>query len=369
MIGLGLDALDALANVAMPALIRGGIDHGVEAQVMRVIIAVSAAALVIVCADWVINTVQTMVVGRNGERLLYILRVKIFSHLQRLGLDFYERELGGRIMTRMTTDVEALSSFLQTGLITFVNSLLTFAGVMIALLVINLTLGLTVLAIIPFAVAATVVFQRGSSRAYTDAREKVSVVNADLQENVAGLRVSQAYRREERNAQNFAGRSDAYRRSRLRAQRYIALYFPFIQSLSTIAGAVVLLVAAGQMRSGALTAGALIAYLLYIDMLFSPVQMLSQVFDGYQQAAVAVRRISELLRTPTSTPQAARPRRAGREPPGSSCVTCTSATPPAARRRWPGSTWPWRRARRWPWSARPARASPPWSSSWPGSTT
>jgi ATP-binding cassette, subfamily B, bacterial len=311
-VGLVLDALDALANVAMPALVRGGIDHGVEAQVMRVIIAVSVAALVIVLADWVINAVQTLVVGRNGERLLFTLRVKIFSHLQRLGLDFYERELGGRIMTRMTTDVEALSSFLQTGLITFVNSLLTFVGVMIALLFINLTLGLTVLAIIPFAIVATVVFQRGSSRAYTDAREKVSVVNADLQENVAGLRVSQAYRREERNAQNFAGRSDAYRRSRLRAQRYIALYFPFIQSLSTIAGALVLLVAVGQMRSGALTAGALIAYLLYIDMLFSPVQMLSQVFDGYQQAAVAVRRISELLRTPTSTPQAAQPRPAGR---------------------------------------------------------
>jgi ATP-binding cassette, subfamily B, bacterial len=311
-VGLVLDGLDALANVAMPALVRGGIDHGIEAKALPVILAVSVAALLIVLADWVINAVQTLVVGRNGERLLYTIRVKIFSHLQRLGLDFYEHELAGRIMTRMTTDVEALSSFLQTGLITFVNSLLTFAGVMIALLVINLTLGLTVLAIIPFAVAATVLFQRGSSRAYTDAREKVSVVNADLQENVAGLRVSQAYRREARNAQRFAGRSDAYRRSRLRAQRYIALYFPFIQSLSTIAGALVLLVAAGQMRSGALTAGALIAYLLYIDMLFSPVQMLSQVFDGYQQAAVAVRRISDLLRTPTSTPQARRPHPAGR---------------------------------------------------------
>ncbi len=268
----------------------------------------SAAALLIVLADWVITAVQTLVVGRNGERLLYTLRVKIFSHLQRLGLDFYEREMGGRIMTRMTTDVEALSSFVQTGLISFVNSVLTFAGVLIALLVINLTLGLTVLAILPFAAVATVIFQRGSSRAYADAREKVSVVNADLQENVAGLRVSQAFRREERNAQRFAGRSDDYRRSRLVAQRYIALYFPFIQSLSTVAGALVLLVAAGQMRSGALTAGALIAYLLYIDMLFSPVQMLSQVFDGYQQAAVAVRRISELLRTPTSTPQASHPR-------------------------------------------------------------
>ena len=308
MVGLVLDALDALANLAMPALVRGGIDHGVEAQAIRVIIAVSAAALLIVLADWVITAVQTLVVGRNGERLLYTLRVKIFSHLQRLGLDFYEREMGGRIMTRMTTDVEALSSFVQTGLISFVNSVLTFAGVLIALLVINLTLGLTVLAILPFAAAATVIFQRGSSRAYADAREKVSVVNADLQENVAGLRVSQAFRREERNAQRFAGRSDDYRRSRLVAQRYIALYFPFIQSLSTVAGALVLLVAAGQMRSGALTAGALIAYLLYIDMLFSPVQMLSQVFDGYQQAAVAVRRISELLRTPTSTPQASHPR-------------------------------------------------------------
>ena len=312
LVGLVLDALDALANLAMPALVRGGIDHGVEAQAIRAVLAVSAAALLIVLADWVITAVQTLVVGRNGERLLYTLRVKIFAHLQRLGLDFYERELGGRIMTRMTTDVEALSSFVQTGLISFVNSLLTFVGVLIALLVINLRLGLTVLAILPFAAAATVIFQRGSSRAYADAREKVSVVNADLQENVAGLRVSQAFRREQRNAQRFAGRSDDYRRSRLVAQRYIALYFPFIQSLSTVAAALVLLVAAGQMRSGALTAGALIAYLLYIDMLFSPVQMLSQVFDGYQQAAVAVRRISELLRTPTSTPQASHPRQSPR---------------------------------------------------------
>ena len=191
------------------------------------------------------------------------------------------------------------------------------------------------LAIIPFAAAASVAFQRGSSRAYADARAKVSEVNADLQENIAGLRVSQAYRREERNAERFAGRSDAYRRSRLRAQRYISLYFPFIQSLSTLAAALVLLVAAGQMRSGALTAGALIAYLLYIDMLFSPVQQLSQVFDGYQQAVVGVHRISELLRTPTSTPQAARPRAGWPRPGPDRAAGCPFQLPAAAaRRRW-----------------------------------
>jgi ATP-binding cassette subfamily B protein len=314
IIGLILDGLDALASVAMPALVRNGIDNGVQTRVFHAIIVVSVAALAIVLVDWAINAVQTMVVGRNGERILYTLRVKIFSHLQRLGLDYYERELSGRIMTRMTTDVDALSSFLQTGLITMVNSVLTFGGVLIALLVINLRLGLTVLTLIPLVVALTVIFRSKSSKAYNDAREKVSAVNANLQENVAGLRVSQAYRREARNQARFAGLSDAYRRSRLRAQRYIALYFPFVQSLSTIAGAVVLLVAAGQMRSGALTAGALIAYLLYIDLLFSPVQQLSQVFDGYQQAAVGLRRIGELLRTPTSTPQAQHPRRAVHAP-------------------------------------------------------
>jgi len=311
-VGLVLDGLDALASLAMPALVRGGIDHGIETGAVAAIGVVSLAALLITAADWVVNAVQTNVVGRTGERLLYTLRVKIFAHLQRLGLDYYERELSGRIMTRMTTDVEALSSFLQTGLITMVNSVLLIVGVMAALLIINLTLGLTVLAIMPVAILATVVFRSKASVAYQDAREKVSAVNADLQENVAGLRVSQAYRREDRNLERFAGRSDAYRRSRLRAQRYIALYFPFVQSLSTLASALVLLVAAGQMRSGALTAGALIAYLLYIDMLFSPVQQISQVFDGYQQAAVGVRRIRELLHTPTSTPQAAHPRPAPR---------------------------------------------------------
>jgi ATP-binding cassette subfamily B protein len=279
----------------------------VLAKAFHVIIMIALLALGIVVADWVINVVQTKVVGRNGERLLYALRVKIFAQLQRLGLDYYERELSGRIMTRMTTDVDALSSFLQTGLITMVNSGLSFLGVLIALLFINVRLGLVLLSIIPVLVAVTVVFRAKSSRAYGDAREKVSVVNASLQENVAGLRVAQAYRREQVNADRFAGLSEAYLGARLRAQRYIALYFPFVQALSTVAGALVLFAAAGEVHSGALKAGGLIAYLLYIDLLFSPVQQLSQVFDGYQQAAVGLRRISALLRTRTSTPEAVAP--------------------------------------------------------------
>ena len=311
-VGLVLDGLDAVASIFMPLLVRGGVDNGILAKEFRPIVVVSLIGLAIVGADWVINVIQTNVVGRNGERMLYTLRVKIFSHLQRLGLDFYEREMSGRIMTRMTTDVDAMDTFLQTGLITMVNALLTFFGVLIALLIINLKLGLTLLTIIPVLVAATLLFRAKSSKAYSDAREKVSIVNADLQENVAGLRTAQAYRREGRNQEHFAGLSDGYRRSRLRAQRFIAMYFPFVQLLSTVAGALILFVAAGEVHSKALTAGGLIAYVLYIDLLFSPVQQLSQVFDGYNQAAVGLRRIKDLLRRPTSTPEAAHPRFPGR---------------------------------------------------------
>ena len=312
LIGLILDGLDALAGVAQPWLVRNGIDNGVEKHEFKTIAVISVLALVIVLADWAVNRVQTVVVGRNGERALYTLRVKIFTQLQRLGVDFYEREMTGRIMTRMTTDVDALSSFLQTGLITMVNSVLTFIAVLIALLFINVQLALTVFLVLPFLVVATVIFRIKSSRAYTEAREKVSIVNADLAENVSGLRVAQAYRREQVNRDRFGGLSADYRKSRLRAQRYIAVYFPLVQALSTIAGALVLFVAVGQVKAGILTAGGLIAYMLYIDSLFSPIQQLSQVFDGFQQASVGLSRIKDLLRTRTSTPEAAHPVEPGR---------------------------------------------------------
>ncbi len=312
VIGLILDGLDAVAGLALPALVRNGIDNGVQTKVFHAIVVVSLIGLAIVLADWVVNIFETMVVGRNGERVLYSLRVKLFAQLQRLGLDFYEREQSGRIMTRMTTDVDALSTFLQTGVITMVSSVLTFFGVLAALLIINLKLGLAVLCIFPVLVVATLVFRAKSSKAYADSREKVAAVNADFAENMAGLRVTQAFRREITNRDRFSGLSRGFWTSRLRAQRNIAIYFPFVQTLSTVAGAIVLVIATGEVANGALTAGALIAYLLYIDMVFSPVQQLSQVFDGYQQAMVGLRRITDLLRLGTSTPPAARPVTPGR---------------------------------------------------------
>ncbi|WP_065959589.1 ABC transporter ATP-binding protein [Streptomyces sparsogenes] len=307
-VSLLLVAIDALAGLLLPVLIRHGIDQGVQRMALGAVWAASALALVVVLAQWAAQIGETRMTGRTGERVLYALRVKIFAQLQRLGLDYYERELTGKIMTRMTTDVDALSSFLQTGLVTAVVSLLTFFGILVALLVIDVQLALVVFAALPLLVVGTVFFRRRSVKAYELARERVSVVNADLQESVAGLRIVQAFRRERAGRERFAGRSDAYRQARVRGQWLISVYFPFVQLLSSVAAALVLIVGAGRVGEGTLTAGALVAYLLYIDLFFAPVQQLSQVFDGYQQATVSLRRIQELLREPTKTPLAKAPR-------------------------------------------------------------
>ncbi|MEU9476725.1 ABC transporter ATP-binding protein [Streptomyces sp. NPDC048191] len=307
LLSLLLVAVDAGAGLLLPVLIRHGIDAGVTKMALGAVWAAASLGLLTVLVQWAAQIGETRMTGRTGERVLYALRLKIFAQLQRLGLDYYERELTGRIMTRMTTDVDALSTFLQTGLVTAFVSVVTFFGIMVALLVIDVQLALVVFATLPPLIVATFFFRRASVKAYELARERVSVVNADLQESVAGLRIVQAFRRERDGGRRFAERSDSYRRARIRGQWLISVYFPFVQLLSSVAAASVLMAGAHRVEAATLTTGALVAYLLYIDLFFAPVQQLSQVFDGYQQATVSLGRIQELLREPTSTGSADEP--------------------------------------------------------------
>ncbi|OKJ06014.1 ABC transporter ATP-binding protein [Kitasatospora sp. CB01950] len=307
LLALLLVALDTAAGLALPVLIRHGIDDGVSKAAIGGVAVAALLALVVVMLDWLVQATESKVSGRTGERVLYTLRLKIFAHLNRLGLDYYERELTGRIMTRMTTDVDSISSFLQTGVVTAVVSLFTFFGIFVALVVIDAGLALVVLMVLPPLIIGTLVFRKKSAQQYQISRDLISTVNADLQENVAGMRIVQAFRRQDANIDRFVERGLAYRHARVKAQLYISVYFPFVQFLSSVASTMVLIVGASRVDHGTLTIGALVAYLLYIDLFFAPVSQLSQIFDGYQQAAVGLGRIRELLRTPTSTPQAEQP--------------------------------------------------------------
>ena len=303
----GLVIADAVLTMALPMLIQRGVDDGVVTGNPTALWVVTAVAAVLVCLSFADNAVNTILTARVGERLLYLLRVRSYAHLQRLGLDYFEREMAGRIMTRMTTDVDALSTFLQTGLTSAMASVLTIVTITAALVITDPGLALVALAVLPVLVLATVIFQRLATVAYSQAREQVSAVNADMQENVSGLRVAQAFTREEHSAKEFAERSDTYRRTRLRAQRYVATYFPFVALLAGVAQAAVLVVGARRVAAGELPVGVLLAFMLYLTLFFAPVQQLSGVFDGYQQARVGLRRIAELLRTPTSVEPPAKP--------------------------------------------------------------
>ncbi|MGB7234764.1 MAG: ABC transporter ATP-binding protein [Rhodococcus sp. (in: high G+C Gram-positive bacteria)] len=293
-------ALDSLASIAFPSIVRYAVDDGVSRGDAGALWTATTIGVVLAVAGWFVIAATTTITARAGERVLFGLRVRSYAHIQRLGLDYYERELSGRIMTRMTTDVDALSSFIQTGASTAVISLITVLGISAALLWTDFSLGLVALAVVPPLIVATFVFRRISSAAYSESRERISAVNADFQENIAGLRSAQAYRREQFAADRFAERADRYRVSRMRSQRAISVFFPFITFLSDLALALVVFVGAHQVAGGSTSAGTLVAFVLYLGLLFGPIQQLSQVFDGYQQARVGVSRIGDLLRTPSS---------------------------------------------------------------------
>src|SRR6185503_16518330 len=239
--------------------------------------------------------------------LLHALRIKVFAHLQRLGVDYYENEMAGRIMTRMTTDIDALSQLLQNGLVNAIVSIVPCFGVGVGLIIINPRLALVTGVVLPPLFAATWWFRVQSTRAYETAREQMAAVNANLQEGLSGVRVSQAFVREDRNQEQFEDVAGGYRDARVRAQRLVAIYFPFVDFLSDIAVCLVLGAGSVLVADNSLAIGTLIAFLLYLNLFFAPIQQLSQVFDSYQQARVAIDRITELLDAKTSVPAPAHP--------------------------------------------------------------
>ena len=332
-----------------PILVKTGIDNGVAKGSEAVLFAASAVFLVITLADMVDEIGETFVTGRAAQRIMLSLRIRIWAQLQRLSLDYYESEMAGRIMTRMTTDVDQFESLIENGLLSALVSMVTFVGVGVALVVINIELGLcTLTVVVPLAVA-TVVFRRRAARLYDLSRERIAIVNADFQESLSGVRVSQAFVHEAETDQRFRRLGRDYLESRVAAQRLVAIYFPFVQFLSGVADAIVLGVGAGLIASGHLTSGALIAFILYIDLFFSPIQQLSQVFDSWQQTRVSVGRIADLMQL--ETPDPGRPptrsmpgRLRGRDRPRPGALRLPAVTAPAledgASPGWPSAAGP-----------------------------
>ncbi len=303
MISAVLVLIDASTSLITPLLIRRGIDAGVVNE--------SARALVIVClvffgvqlVSWINATVMSFQTARTAERILFSLRMRTFAHLQRLSLDFYDRHMAGKIMTRMTSDVDAFAQLVQQGLLTALVSILTCLGVAIALVVMAPTLALAVSVVLVPLLVGLVWFRRASGRNHMVARERIAILYADMQESLSGLRVSQALAQQKANEERFRSLANSYNAARKRSHEMFARFFPFIQLMSIVAKALALAFGAGLIAEGRITAGILIAFLIYLDQFFTPIQQLSMVFDQWLQANVAVKQLTDLLRTPSMTPE------------------------------------------------------------------
>ena len=299
--GLALVVIEAMTTVIGPGLIGRGIDTVTRRTPGGWSLGATVSAFLLATLIGLFaSRGSALLIGVVGERLLYGLRLRVGAHLQRLGLDFYERELTGRILTRVTGDVDALANVVQQGVVALLLNVLLVIGVAGFLLLTNLTLGLVALATFPVLVVATLWFRRISSVAYLSVRDRVSGVNANLAESFAGAKVTQAFGRERRSVEEFGAIVEDYRTSRLDAQRAASAYFPVVDALSVTASALVLWRGVGLVRDGSVSPGQLAAYLLLLAQLFAPIQQLTTVIDTWQQAGAAMSKLRDLFREPST---------------------------------------------------------------------
>lgn len=301
----GLVVLETLAVQAGPLLTKIGIDHGIAKRDTHALGVVATAYVISVFVGWALSALRTAWTGRLGERLLYELRIRIFSHLQRLSLDFFTGERAGRLMTRMTSDVEALSQLFQDGIVSLAVQFLTMAVVTIILFVLQPLLALvTVGAVLPAMVALTLWYRSASDRGYAAVRERIAEVLADLQENLSGIRIITAFNRRRHNVARHRNVVARYRDANVWTGRAGAVYGPGSDLIGAMGTVVVLGVGGHLVLDGTMSIGDLTAFVLYLSSFFAPIQQLVQLYTTYQSGQAAVVKIRELLATEPTVPEA-----------------------------------------------------------------
>ncbi len=281
--------------LAPPFLSKYAIDDGIKNQNLAALWWIVGAFLLAGLLNWGLTYAQTYLTGWVGERILADLRNRLFDHLQRLSLGFFERNRAGVIISRLTNDVEAIDQLVTDGVTSLVQNTLTLLGTAILLFVLDWRLALATLAVIPFMSIATAIFRKRSTRAYLAVRERLGLVTATLAEDIAGMRVVHAFTRERASMGNFRKVTERYRDANMQTVVLNGLYFPFVDLLSSVALAVVLGYGGYLYFEGSVTLGTLFAFMLYVQNFFDPVQQLSQLYGTFLSATAALDKIVDVL--------------------------------------------------------------------------
>jgi len=296
-LGLLLIAGQTGCLLAGPALVRHGIDAGLRANDGGALDISAALYLVVAVIALFFGRASIRVVSRVGETFLRELRVRVFDHLQSLGLGFFEREKTGRLVARLTSDVEAMQELIQMGLTMFVQNVLLFVGAVVVILALSWQLALCTLVVVPPVIIASRWFRHAANRAYLEVRERIGTNLATLQEGLAGVRVVQAFGRERAFTQRFHETNEAQFDANLQTVKIATRYFPFVEFCGVVGIAVIIGIGGVFVDDGIVTVGTVAAFVLYLNSLFEPVQQLSQLYNTVQQAGAALHKLFLLLDT------------------------------------------------------------------------
>ncbi len=297
VIALLLTVVVAAAGLAGPALAQVGIDKGITVGNEQVLLLTVALFVVAGLVGWAAGYAQNFLSSWIGERMLYDLRVKLFSHFMALELGYHERSSTGRSVSRLTSDIEQLNDLVTDGFTSVVVNGLTFIGVIVILFVYDWRLALLSFAVFPFLALGTAWFRVNSAKAYRRTRESVANVLTVLQENLAGVRVVQGFGRQAPAREAFRRANADYRDANMQTIRLSATYFPGIELLSGIGLAIVLWFGAIGVLDHQIEVGVMVAFIGYLANFFDPIQQLSQIYDDFQSSMAALEKIHSVFDT------------------------------------------------------------------------
>jgi ATP-binding cassette subfamily B protein len=288
----------AVLQLLPPYLTQQVIDVAIPRGDATTLAGIAAALLGVLAADFLLEYVQTTTLQMTGQRIMFDLRMQIYAHLQRLDVKFFDRNPVGRLMTRVTTDVDALNELFTSGVVSVFGDVFALGGIMIAMLLLDWQLALTAFAVIPLIALVTQWFRFHVRESYRDVRRWIARVNAFLQEHITGMATVQLFGREERSFQEFDAVNKSHMAANLRSIFYYAVFYPAIEIIGALATALLLWQGGVRVVQETLTLGTLVAFIQYAQRFFRPIQDLSEKFNILQGAMAASERIFQLLDAP-----------------------------------------------------------------------
>jgi ATP-binding cassette subfamily B multidrug efflux pump len=307
LVALAAIVVGGLASLAQPYLIKVAIDRYISERQLAGLDGLAAIYFIVLVVAFAAEYVQTWTMQLTGQRIMFDMRLGLYRHLQRLDLRYYDRNPVGRLMTRVTSDVDVLNDLFTSGVVTVFGDVFALVGIMAAMLWMNWRLALVAFSVLPIIFFITQWFRRNVRDSYRVVRGLIARINAFLQENITGMSTVQLFRRERLNYARFDTIDREHRDANIDSIFYYAVFYPAIEAVSTLAAALIIWYGGGSVMGGTLTLGALVAFLQYSQRFFRPISDMSEKFNVLQAAMASSERIFKLLDEPVAIESPAQP--------------------------------------------------------------